>query len=129
VVIAVFFFGAIMGIVSHMGLDLLDDVIDDKRKLTIWQRRALGFFLAVFFSAVYVWVFHQVLSIPGTWLRSLATGTYFGWQPWSGEFDRSPIWWSVYNFITFFVGYLILYQWISKAVDHFNLSRGVGNPG
>lgn len=129
VIIAIFLYGFLTGIFAHILLHLIDDAVEYERKINNWLKLLIGVLCGLVFAGFYIWLFHQLLSMPETWVYSMATRTYFGWQPWTGEFDRSPVMWGVYTFITFLVGYFILFPRLTDFIDDLHVTRGVGNPG
>jgi hypothetical protein len=107
VVYYVFFSGAFAGFLWYLILQIIDSMIDRHLNFTSTQRTFITLLVAILFGLVYTVFFRLSLELPDTWIRTIATGSYLDWQPWSGEFGRSPVLWSIYGFITFLIGYYL----------------------
>lgn len=107
VVFYVFFSGAFAGFVWYLILLFIDSKVDVHIHFTNTQKTFITVLVAILFGLVYTVFFRISLEIPDTWIRTLATQSYSGWQPWSGEFGRSPVLWSFYGFLTFLLGFYL----------------------
>jgi hypothetical protein len=107
VVFFVFFFGALAGFAWYLSLQILDSLVDKDHNFTTIHRILLGILGAMVLFLIYTITFRGSLELPDTWLRTIATTEYFGWRPWTGEYDRSPVLWGIYGFLTFILGYFV----------------------
>jgi hypothetical protein len=107
VVFYVFFSGAFAGTFWYLILLGIDRKVDVHINFTNIQMTLLTVLVAILFGLVYTVLFRITLEIPDTWIRTIATQSYAGWQPWSGEFDRSPVLWSFYGGLTFLLGFYL----------------------
>ena len=105
VVFYVFYFGTLAGFVWYLILLFIDSKVDVHINFTNTQTMLITVLVAILFGLVYTVFFRTSLEIPDTWIRTIATNSYLDWQPWSGEFDRSPVLWSFYGFLTFLLGF------------------------
>jgi hypothetical protein len=107
VVFNVFFSCAVAGFLFYHVIQFIDSMIDKHLDLTIIQRVLFATPFALLITFLYTQIFRISLAEQDTWIRSAATATYLGWQPWTGEFTISPVLWSFYGFFTFILGFLI----------------------
>jgi hypothetical protein len=107
VVFYVFFSGAFAGFIWYLIFLYIDSKVDIHIKFTNTQTTIITVLVAALFGLVYTVFFRTSLEIPDTWIRTIATKSYLGWQPWSGEFGRSPVLWSFYGLLTFLLGFYL----------------------
>jgi hypothetical protein len=107
VVFYVFFSGAFAGFIWYLILLFIDSEVDVHIDFTNTQTTIITVLVAILFGLVYTVLFRASLEIPDTWIRTIATTSYLGWQPWSGEFGRSPVLWSFYGLLTFLLGFYL----------------------
>jgi hypothetical protein len=124
VVFYVFFSGTLAGFIWYLFLQIIDSKVDVHINFTKTQMIFITFLVAILFALGYTWFFRKSLELPDTWIRTIATESYFGWQPWSGEFGRSPVLWSIYGFFTFFIGFFLsptIIEPIESILNSFGL--------
>jgi hypothetical protein len=107
VVFYVFFSGAVAGFIWYLLLLFIDSKVDVHINFTNTQKTIITVLVAILFGLVYTVFFRTSLEIPDTWIRTIATNRYYDWQPWSGEFGRSPVLWSFYGLLTFLLGFYL----------------------